>query len=110
MLDYIRTNKVPAVQSVTVKAAPPKLKGVEKIKWVSWFMTVSLPERHTSHRSSSDEVHLWAEAVRVEVKRESCRHLWVQVCTLGLELDQETNAQRDQTGRSDEDEAEECER
>lgn len=40
--------------------------------------------------SFSEEVHLWAEAVGVEVHRESSCHLWVQVCTLGLQLDQET--------------------
>lgn len=39
--------------------------------------------------------------MRVEVQRESCCHLWVQICTLGLQLDQKTQ-QRDQTGRSDE--------
>lgn len=55
--------------------------------------------------SCSEEVHLWAE-----VHRESCCHLWVQVCTLGLQLDQETHQQRDQTGESDEDMTQQWER
>lgn len=33
-----------------------------------------------------EEVHLWAEAGGVEVHTESCCHLWVHVCTLGLQL------------------------
>lgn len=56
--------------------------------------------------SCSEEVHLWAEAVRVKDHRESCCHLWVQICTLGLQLDPETHQQRDRTGRRDEDERE----
>lgn len=39
----------------------------------------------------SEEVHLWTQAVRVEVHRESRHHLWVQVCALGLQLDQESH-------------------
>lgn len=39
--------------------------------------------------SIQEKVHLWAEAASVEVNGESCRHLWVEISTLGRELGDE---------------------
>lgn len=50
--------------------------------------------------SWSQEVHLGAEVWGVQVKRQSCCHLWVQVWTLGLQLQTETRLWSDQRERT----------